>query len=216
MHITNRRARTQKYVVLCAVSWCLVLAALAGWGPAGGDNCSYPFSPLDAPGGVDQATSFVVPATEATAKEGTVQVTVPLGGYEFRETSEGVTVDVADYGRLGTPGAPDLPGEVFAIAIPPGAIVTAVRYSCGQTIVLPGQHVIRPTPRRRVLDDVDSVVAAEPAEARVTATDDVCVEAGGISAADREERRKFDEALQREYDANYAATYGSGDRKSVV
>ncbi len=89
---------------------------------------------------------------------GEISVTIPVGSYQIKDTETGNKVWVTDYGRLLVPGKPNLPSKIFAIAIPPGAVVADVTFDIGQGIVLPGEYEIPPAPLPRVIGQEDPLI----------------------------------------------------------
>ncbi len=95
---------------------------------------------------------------DASAREGTVTVTIPTGSYEIGQTAGGHTVKAEGFGRCLVAGKPDLPAKIFAIAIPPGATVAGVTFDAGETITLPGVYRVRPCALPRVMGEEDPLL----------------------------------------------------------
>jgi len=93
------------------------------------------------------------------AERGVVTVEIPVGAPEFVGTPDGDVPTVEGFGRLLIPGKPNLPGKIFALAIPPGAEFAGLRYETGTPIVLDGIYVVPPAPLPRVIGDEDPVIA---------------------------------------------------------
>jgi hypothetical protein len=101
---------------------------------------------------------LMVGGLAAYADDGQVSVTVPVGMYEIKDTPQGHQVYVEDFGRLLVPGKPNLPSNIFAVAIPPGAQMTGVSFSAGEGITLPGTYVVSPAPLPRVIGQEDALL----------------------------------------------------------
>ena len=89
---------------------------------------------------------------DATATSRHVDVTLQIPPPVFTKTSRGDEVSVSDFGRFAVPGAPEMPGRIFSIAIPPGARVTNVTVSPLETVALAEWYEIPPTPLPRFID----------------------------------------------------------------
>jgi hypothetical protein len=96
--------------------------------------------------------SLVVSADER------INVTIPVGSYDIRETEQGQEIFVENFGRLLVPGKPNLPSKIFAVAIPPGAKLEDVAFVTGDGITLPGSYEIPPTPLPRVIVQEDPLI----------------------------------------------------------
>jgi hypothetical protein len=92
------------------------------------------------------------------ANQLTVSATISAGTYEITKTDHGHEVFLEDFGRLLTPGKPNLPSRIFAIAIPPGAEVVEVTFDPGDAILLPGTYKISPAPLPRVIAEEDPAI----------------------------------------------------------
>jgi hypothetical protein len=91
-------------------------------------------------------------------QDGSINVAIPVGTYEIRQTVDGQEVYVQDFGRLLVPGKPNLPSRIFALAVPPGAQVTGVAFNVGQAKVLPGSYHVPPAPLPRVIGEENPLV----------------------------------------------------------
>jgi hypothetical protein len=91
-------------------------------------------------------------------QDGTISATIPIGAYDVRQTVEGQEIYLEDFGRLLVPGKPNLPSEIFAIAIPPGAKATQVTFDLGEGIALPGTYQIPPASLPRVIGQENPLV----------------------------------------------------------
>jgi hypothetical protein len=87
----------------------------------------------------------------AAADEGTVRVTINTESFDIQDTAKGHEVTVEGFGRIGIPGAPNLPAKIFALAIPPGAEVTEVTFAGGEEIVLSEAYWIKPLSPARLI-----------------------------------------------------------------
>ena len=92
------------------------------------------------------------------ADDGEISVTIPVGTYEIEYTQQGQKIFVENFGRLLVPGKPNLPSKIFAISIPPGALVAEVGFDLGIGIVLPGTYEIAPSRLPRVIGQEDPVL----------------------------------------------------------
>jgi len=103
---------------------------------------------------------LAISSLSASANDGVVSVPIPVGAYQIEQTPEGQYVSVEDFGRILVPGKPDLPSKIFAIAIPPGAVVAEVTFDVGEGIVLPGTYSVPPTVLPRVIGEEDPLIYA--------------------------------------------------------
>lgn len=101
-------------------------------------------------------TMLLLQSVLASADE--ISVTIPIGAYQIKETAQGHQILVEDFGLLLVPGKPNLPSKIFAIAIPPGAIVSEVTFSTGEGITLPGSYKVSPVPLPRVIGQEDPLI----------------------------------------------------------
>jgi hypothetical protein len=97
----------------------------------------------------------------AQAEDGVVTVTVDADSYQVEKAGEQHTLSVDNFGRLLVPGKPDLPGKIFAVAIPPGAEITEVTFDGGEAIELPGVYRIPPASLPRAVGDEDPALYAQ-------------------------------------------------------
>jgi len=84
---------------------------------------------------------------------GIVSVTLPFESYDITNTDVGQKISVENLGRLLIPGKPNLPSKIYAIAIPAGAKVKEITFFAEESIILPGNYQISPSPLTRVLGD---------------------------------------------------------------
>ncbi len=82
---------------------------------------------------------------------GEISIAIPIGTYEIRTSATGDEIYINDFGRLMVPGKPNLPSNIFSLAIPPGAEVTQVRFETGEGVLLPGTYHIAPSILPRVI-----------------------------------------------------------------
>jgi hypothetical protein len=101
---------------------------------------------------------FLVCAAVVSAEGGQISVTIPVGIYDVRQAPEGQEVFVEEFGHLLVPGKPNLPSKIFAVAIPPGAVLAEVRFDIGESIVLPGTYEIAPSRLPRVIGQEDPLL----------------------------------------------------------
>jgi hypothetical protein len=91
---------------------------------------------------------------------GSANISVEVREFEIIEVDGGQRVRAEGFGVIGESGRPDLPGKIFALAVPPGAQVVSVTVEPSAVVTLDGSYQILPTPLRRVLGDEDPQVAA--------------------------------------------------------
>lgn len=94
---------------------------------------------------------LLLPVCDARAADAwTVSITVEAPAYTFEPDGKLV---VEGFGRLLVPGKPDMPAQIFGVAIPPGAVATGVTWTSQGRSVLSGSHAIAPAPLPRVIGD---------------------------------------------------------------
>ena len=103
---------------------------------------------------------FVGVNNASTPRTGTVRVNIPVGSYTIEKTVQGDLISVDGFGRLLTPGKPNLPSRTFSIAIPPGARVVDISTSTTD-IPLLGEYTIPPSALPRVIGKEDPVIYAQ-------------------------------------------------------
>ena len=81
-----------------------------------------------------------------------ISVTIHVGPYEIKNIENRQEIFVNDFGRLSTPGEPNIPSKIFAIAIPPGAEMVDVVYDAGEGVIIPGTYDISPALLPQVMD----------------------------------------------------------------
>ena len=118
----------------------------------------------------------VVPAAAADTP-GSVTCRIEDGDYRFTETGGSVELNLEGFGVVGASGGPRLPGKIFAIAIPPGAVVTGVSFQ-GKAMALPGTYRIEPAGLPRVIGEENPEIRKQQL-AEWTATSD------GIYSSDK-------------------------------
>jgi photosystem II stability/assembly factor-like uncharacterized protein len=78
---------------------------------------------------------------------------IPAGDYSLLEAGEGYTaIDMEGFGALGEPGEPQLPAQIFLIALPPGAEVRRVEIRGVGPVELKGRYRVVPV-KQMVGDD---------------------------------------------------------------
>jgi len=87
-----------------------------------------------------------------TVNKESINVTIHVGLYEINNIEEGQEIFVNDFGRLSTPGEPNIPSKIFAIAIPPGAEMVDVLYDAGKEVIIPGTYDISPVLLPQIMD----------------------------------------------------------------
>jgi len=93
---------------------------------------------------------------------GSVQVMIEVESYQITSTEDGQQIMVPGFGRINEPGRPDLPAQIFAVAIPPGAEVSSISVEALETVVVPGTFDIRPVfPPRLVSVPEDNEIDAQ-------------------------------------------------------
>ncbi len=105
--------------------------------------------------------SSVAASAARAESEAAVKVAIPVGALHVTDDAGAARVTIDGFGRLPTPGVPNLPSRVFAIAIPPGAEVVDVTYETADAIVQPGRLHIDPAPLPRSLGEEDPAVLAK-------------------------------------------------------
>ena len=101
-------------------------------------------------------------------EKGRVTVTLEAGTVDISEVNNGAWITVDGFGRRLVPGLPDLPAKVFAIAIPPGAVIRDVSFEPAEAEDLPGRHIPVPASLPRVTGEEDPACYARD-RARYTA-----------------------------------------------
>jgi len=94
----------------------------------------------------------VVPFTAAADTTGSVTCRIEVGEYRVTEADGSVELNLEGFGVVGTAGGPRLPGKIFAIAVPPGAMVTGVSVD-GKATLLPGTFRIEPVGLPRMIGE---------------------------------------------------------------
>lgn len=102
---------------------------------------------------------ILIPASLAAAETAVTQ-TISLGACRVQRSVDGDELEVPGLGNLLVPGKPKLPSRIYAVAVPPGAVVTDVTFDFGEGITLPGTYRLRPAPLPRVIGNEDPAVAA--------------------------------------------------------
>lgn len=87
-----------------------------------------------------------------TVDKESISVTIHVGPYEIKNIEDRQEIFVNDFGRLSTPGEPNIPSKIFAIAIPPGAEMVDVVYDAGKGVIIPGAYDISPALLPQVMD----------------------------------------------------------------
>jgi len=82
----------------------------------------------------------------AEVAAGTFTISLEVGDYTLHEEEDGqARIQMAgDFGHLGAPGEPELPGRAFLVALPPGAQVTGVHFGTPDAVTLAGRYQIAP------------------------------------------------------------------------
>jgi hypothetical protein len=105
---------------------------------------------------VENGTMSPKNVSVATADgESRVNVPIHIAPYAVEQSGEGHELRIEGFGHLPQPGVPDLPSRIFAVAIPPGAVVTDVTFEHGEGITLPGNYWIEPVGLPRVISNED-------------------------------------------------------------
>lgn len=74
---------------------------------------------------------------------GTLTITLEAGNYSLQSVDGKTQIQMEkDFGTFSSSGEPQLPGRTFYIVLPPGAIVTSVRFSTPQAIDLSGSYTL--------------------------------------------------------------------------
>ena len=86
-----------------------------------------------------------------TSSQDIISVNIPVGSYEIKQVAGYDEISIENFGRLLTPGKPNLPSKIFAIGIPPGAEITKVTFNTNEEVVLPGTYNVTPASLPRVI-----------------------------------------------------------------
>lgn len=86
----------------------------------------------------------VGPVSSVEATTSSLTITLETGDYALNKDGDALTSIrmTEDFGSLGAPGEPRLPGRVYLIPLPPGAQVTDVRFEAPDAVELPGRYEI--------------------------------------------------------------------------
>jgi len=87
----------------------------------------------------------------ASSAGGRIYHTIETPPFELIEGPDGQRIQVDGFGIIGEPGKPLLPGRIFALAVPPGAVVTSVSWQAQDPVVLEGIYSLPATPLARVI-----------------------------------------------------------------
>ncbi|MCX6664808.1 MAG: C25 family cysteine peptidase [Euryarchaeota archaeon] len=85
--------------------------------------------------------------------ENRISVTIPIASYEIALNDQTSEISINGFGRIPTPGCPDLPSRIFSIAIPPGAQFLSLQYKVNKERILEGSHDIAPVPLTQVIGE---------------------------------------------------------------
>ena len=91
-----------------------------------------------------------------TVDKESISVTIHVDQYEIKNSEDRQEIFVNNFGRLSTPGEPNIPSKIFAIAIPPGAEMVDVVYDAGEGVIIPGTYDISPTLLPQLMDGENS------------------------------------------------------------
>jgi len=86
-----------------------------------------------------------------TSSQDIISVNIPVGSYEIKQVDGYDEISIENFGRLLTPGKPNLPSKIFAVGIPPGAEITKITFDTGEGVVLPGTYNVPPASLPRVI-----------------------------------------------------------------
>ena len=89
----------------------------------------------------------------AAAETGRITQRIETPPFEILDGADGQRVRLEGFGRIGEFGKPMLPGKIFAVAIPPGALVTSVSCEGHDLVVLDGSFDLGTTPLPRVIGE---------------------------------------------------------------
>ena len=99
--------------------------------------------------------------TQLVLDDGAVSVTLPVGTYTIETTDTGDIVTVENYGRLKTPGEPNLPTKIFHVAIPPGSNYVDMTVETGEPIVFDETYFIQPVTTPIIIGEDNPEVYAQ-------------------------------------------------------
>ena len=91
-----------------------------------------------------------------TENKESISVTIHIGPYEIKNIEDEQKIFVNNFGQLSTPGEPNIPSRIFAIAIPPGAEMVDVVYDAGEGVIIPGTYNISPALLPQLMDGENS------------------------------------------------------------
>jgi len=80
----------------------------------------------------------------STGDKESICTIITVGPYEIKNIEDGQEIFVDNFGRLSTPGEPNLPSKIFSIAIPPGAQFVKLHYENSEEIIVSGNNIICP------------------------------------------------------------------------
>ena len=83
---------------------------------------------------------------EIKSRIGSIYVRIPIGSLTHRKTAQGDDITLDGFGRHLLPGTPNLPSQIFSIAIPPGTAFVSLQYTLDEENVLPGSYEIAAVP----------------------------------------------------------------------
>ncbi|HNQ21501.1 MAG TPA: C25 family cysteine peptidase [Phycisphaerae bacterium] len=124
---------------------------------------------LGVPAALLLAVVVLAAGVEAATGSEVVRVVIPGGSYEVTGAPDAQQLRIEGFGHPAVPGEPKLPTRIFAVAVPPGAQVTDVRFEPGEGMTLPGVYRIVPTPLARVIGEENPELYARD-QARYEAT----------------------------------------------
>ncbi|HWR26851.1 MAG TPA: C25 family cysteine peptidase [Candidatus Thermoplasmatota archaeon] len=111
-------------------------------------------------GALASATNLLEDKKASNVDAGTITITIPVGSYQVIKEKQGYEITIDNFGRLLSPGKPNLPSKIFSIAIPPGAEVQDVTFESKDGILLSGEYKIAPNVLSRVIGPEDSGMTA--------------------------------------------------------
>ncbi|MFH1998490.1 MAG: C25 family cysteine peptidase [Planctomycetota bacterium] len=80
----------------------------------------------------------------AFCADGKVNVTFSTNKYDIQRADQSQEISIEGYGCRLIPGMPAMPAQIFAIAVPPGAVVSDVIFDAGEGVELDGFFHVAP------------------------------------------------------------------------
>jgi hypothetical protein len=104
--------------------------------------------------------SFCWGATDSGQTNGSIEVHISIPSYSLVQKDGSDVITVPGYGNFTEPGAPKLPGRMYAIALPPGAEVVSCEFSPAPAQILGHRFKISPCPLPRIIGEENTELQA--------------------------------------------------------